>query len=93
MSAADTGPTSSDSAPGEGGSPSFPELSRSAGVLIIVVALIATIASTIDVFVNGWLPAVAHIAWFIGVFLLFSLFLAALVTLVAGREPAPLSGS
>lgn len=84
--------------PIEDDAPLFAELSRSAGILIIIVAFVGTIASIIDVFVNGWLPAMAHIAWFIGVFLLFSLFLATLVTLVAGhrggdREPLPLGGS
>ncbi|MCX4784026.1 hypothetical protein [Streptomyces sp. NBC_01264] len=84
-------------APAETEAPLLPELNRGAGILIIVVAFIGTIASTIDVFVNGWLSAVAHLAWFIGILLLLSFVLATLVTLVAGprggREPIPLGSS
>ncbi|MFB8401283.1 hypothetical protein [Streptomyces sp. NPDC055912] len=84
-------------APAETEAPLLPEPNRGAGILIIVVAFIGTIASTIDVFVNGWLSAVAHLAWFIGILLLLSFVLATLVTLVAGprggREPIPLGSS
>ncbi|MEV5454263.1 hypothetical protein ACGF7W_35215 [Streptomyces sp. NPDC048219] len=63
-------------------------LSRGAAIFVIVVALLGTVLSTIDVLVNGWWPAVAHLAWVFGVFLLISLVLGTVLGLVLGTRQA-----
>lgn len=64
------------------------QLSRGAAILVIVVAFFGTVLSTIDVLVNGWWPAVAHLAWVFGVFLLISLVLGTVLGLVLGTRQA-----
>lgn len=63
-------------------------LSRGAAIFVIVVAFIGTVLATIDVFINGWLLALAHIGWVIGVFLLISLFLGTVFAFVLGGRDA-----
>ncbi|GAA1111767.1 hypothetical protein [Streptomyces javensis] len=61
-------------------------LSRGAAVFIVIVALAATVLATVDVFVNGWLAALAHIGWVLGVFGLVSLFLGVVLALLFGHR-------
>lgn len=63
-------------------------LSRGAGVLVILVAFLGTIAATVDVLCNGWWPALAHVAWFVGVFCFLALVLTVLLTFVFGGRTA-----
>ncbi|WP_331750902.1 hypothetical protein OG215_36790 (plasmid) [Streptomyces globisporus] len=71
----------------------FPELSRGASVGILLVAFIGTILTTIDLFLNGWLAALAHLGWFIGVFLVTTLALGFVLTLLLNGSPGHIEAS
>ncbi|MFG3429581.1 hypothetical protein [Streptomyces californicus] len=73
--------------------PPFPELSRSASVGVLLVAFIGTILATVDLFLNGWLAALAHLGWFIGVFLVTTLALGFVLTLLLSGRPAHIETS
>ncbi|MFD5881057.1 hypothetical protein [Streptomyces yangpuensis] len=66
----------------------FPPLSKGAAVFVMFVACVGAILATIDVFINGWLAALAHVGWFLGVFLVISLVLGLLIALVVGGRQA-----
>ncbi|MFF4409846.1 hypothetical protein [Streptomyces sp. NPDC001404] len=59
-------------------------LSRGMAVFVVIVAFVGTVLATVDVFVNGWLAAAAHVGWVMAVFGLISLFLGAVLALVFG---------
>ncbi|MFJ2752683.1 hypothetical protein [Streptomyces sp. NPDC087297] len=61
-----------------------PQLSKAATVFVLVVAFVGTILATVDVFINGWLSALAHVGWFLGVFLTIALVLGVFLSLVLG---------
>ncbi|MER6253623.1 hypothetical protein ABT224_19935 [Streptomyces sp. NPDC001584] len=65
-----------------------PQLSKAATVFVLFVAFAGTILATIDVFINGWLPALAHVGWFLGVFLTIALVLGVFLSLVLGGRHA-----
>ncbi|WP_274036544.1 hypothetical protein [Streptomyces sp. MMBL 11-1] len=73
--------------------PPFAELSRGATVGILLVAFIGTILTTVDLFLNGWLAALAHLGWFIGVFLVTTLALGFVLTLLLSGRPAHIEAS
>jgi predicted phage tail protein len=64
-----------------------PPLSKGAGIFVMIVALVGAILATIDVFVNGWLSALAHLGWFAGVFLVISLVTGLVLGFVLGGRP------
>ncbi|MEU3399358.1 hypothetical protein [Streptomyces filamentosus] len=63
-----------------------PQLSKSAAVLVTLVAFAGAILATVDVFVNGWLAALAHVGWFIGIFLTIALVLGVFLAFVLGSR-------
>lgn len=63
-----------------------PQLSKSAAVFVTLVAFAGAILATIDVFINGWLAALAHVGWFIGIFLTIALVLGVFLAFVLGSR-------
>ncbi|WP_333745612.1 hypothetical protein [Streptomyces sp. IBSBF 2950] len=65
-----------------------PPLSKAVGIFVMLVALTGAVLTTIDVFVNGWLAALAHLGWFTGVFLVISLVTVTFLGLILGGRQA-----
>ncbi|MFZ3475309.1 hypothetical protein ACODT3_42615 [Streptomyces sp. 4.24] len=65
-----------------------PALSAGAAFFVVFVAFVGTILATIDVFINGWLPALAHVGWFLGIFLTIALVMGLFLGLVLGGRHA-----
>ncbi|MDX3165871.1 hypothetical protein PV516_18975 [Streptomyces scabiei] len=65
-----------------------PPLGKAAGIFVFLVALTGAVLTTIDVFVNGWLAALAHLGWFTGVFLVISLVTVTVLGLLLGGRQA-----
>ncbi|MCF1592501.1 hypothetical protein [Streptomyces muensis] len=65
-----------------------PPLSKGAGIFVILVALTGAVLTTIDVFVNGFWLALAHLGWFTGVFLVISLVMGTVLGFVLGGRQA-----
>ena len=70
-----------------------PQLSKGAAIFVMLVAFTGAILTTIDVFTNGWLPALAHLGWFVGVFLVIALVLGVILALVLGGRQAAHGGT
>ncbi|MEV6404069.1 hypothetical protein AB0M58_14130 [Streptomyces bobili] len=58
-------------------------ISVAAVMFVLVTALLIAIASLIDVLINGWLSAFAHLAWAAGVFVTVGLLLGLVVSVVS----------
>ncbi|MFB7649329.1 hypothetical protein ACFC0S_16275 [Streptomyces sp. NPDC056084] len=65
-----------------------PQLSKGAAVFVMIIAFAGMVLATIDMFVNGWLSALAHLGWAIGVFLVIALVLGLVLALVLGSREA-----
>ncbi|MFF2571083.1 hypothetical protein [Streptomyces sp. NPDC058084] len=65
-----------------------PQLSKGTAIFVMLVAFTGAILTTIDMFLNGWLAALAHLGWFIGVFLMCGLLLGLAMALVLGGRQA-----
>jgi hypothetical protein len=52
-------------------------------MFVLVTSLLIAIASLIDVLINGWLSALAHLAWSAGVFAAVGLLLGLVVSVVS----------
>ncbi|MEV1042977.1 hypothetical protein AB0J01_41415 [Streptomyces sp. NPDC050204] len=64
------------------------QLSKGAAIFVMLVAFTGAILTTVDMFLNGWLAALAHLGWFIGVFLVCALILGLVLALVLGGQRA-----
>ncbi|MGW3308333.1 hypothetical protein ACWDG9_17305 [Streptomyces sp. NPDC001073] len=58
-------------------------ISVGAVMFVLVTSLLIAIASLIDVLINGWLSALAHLAWSAGVFAAVGLLLGLVVSVVS----------
>ncbi|MFD6534997.1 hypothetical protein [Streptomyces goshikiensis] len=61
-----------------------PALSAGAAFFVVFVAFVGTILATIDLFINGWLTALAHVGWVLGIFLTLALVMGLFLGLVLG---------
>ncbi|MER0443061.1 hypothetical protein ABR738_00470 [Streptomyces sp. Edi4] len=65
-----------------------PQLSKGGAIFVMVIAFAGMVLATVDMFVNGWLAALAHLGWAVGVFLVISLVLGLVLSLVLGAQAA-----
>lgn len=69
-------------------SPQWSTAATVATVFVLFVAFTGTILATVDMFINGWLSALAHVGWFLGIFLTIALVLGLFLALVLGGRHA-----
>ena len=68
-------------------------ISVGALMFVLITALLAAIASLVDVVVSGWLSALAHLAWAAGVFAVVGLLLGLAVSVVSQLRRAHAASS
>lgn len=66
-----------------------PALSSGAAFFVVFVAFVGTVLATVDLFINGWLTALAHVGWVLGIFLTIALVMGLFCGLVLGGRHAP----
>ncbi|MEU2453945.1 hypothetical protein ABZ605_28180 [Streptomyces sp. NPDC012765] len=72
----------------EADGPQWSTAATVATVFVLFVAFAGTILATVDMFINGWLTALAHVGWFLGIFLTIALVLGLFLALVLGVRHA-----